>query len=128
MKKDQLLILLLSGILLLVISIPVGKGDESGSGREGVKETGVKGTARADQDGYVRELEERLAAALSQMSGVGDATVMITLKSSAEKVIEKDVETTDEEVTESDSQGGTRTTRNGNRAETTIYSGGDSSG
>lgn len=128
MKKDQLLILLLSGILLLVISIPVGKGDESGGGREGGKETGAKGTVRADQNGYVRELEERLAAALSQMSGVGDVTVMITLKSSAEKVIEKDVETADEEVTESDSQGGTRTTRNGNRAETTIYSGGDSSG
>ena len=57
MKKDQLLILLLSGILLLVISIPVGKGDESGGGREEGKETGAKGTARADQDGYVRELE-----------------------------------------------------------------------
>lgn len=55
-------------------------------------------------------------------------TVMITLKSSAEKVIEKDVETADEEVTESDSQGGTRTTRNKTRAEATIYSGGDSSG
>ena len=63
------MILLLSGILLLVISIPVGKGEESGGGREGGKETGAKGTVRADQNGYVRELEERLAAALSQMSG-----------------------------------------------------------
>ncbi len=45
------------------------------------------------------------------MAGVGDVTVMITLESSAEKVVEKDVEAEKETVTESDSQGGTRTTR-----------------
>jgi stage III sporulation protein AG len=62
------------------------------------------------------------------MSGVGEATVMITLSSSAEKVVEKDVETSNETVTESDSQGGSRTTKNGNRGETTIYNDKDSSG
>lgn len=80
------------------------------------------------QDVYLRNLENRLSSVLSQMSGVGDAAVMITLSSSAEKVVEKDVETSNETVTESDSQGGSRTTKNGNRGETTIYSDKDSAG
>ncbi len=37
-------------------------------------------------------MEEHLDEVLSQMAGVGEVTVMITLESSAEKVVEKDVE------------------------------------
>ena len=60
------------------------------------------------------------------MSGVGDVTVMITLKSSAEKVVEKDVAVTNEAVSESDSQGGARTTHNSTHGETTVYNDGSS--
>ena len=62
------------------------------------------------------------------MAGVGDVTVMITLQSSAEKVVEKDVEAQSETVTESDSQGGTRTTQNSSHGEATVYDGDGSQG
>ena len=51
---------------------------------------------------------------------------MITLSQSAEQVIEKDMEVSDNVVTESDSQGGTRSTNQSSRSETTIYDGEES--
>ncbi len=134
-KKDQLLILFLAGVLLLVISLPTDGRKKSSGGRTGgflqnenSQEENMEETMTGAQDIYLRNLENRLSYTLSQMSGVGEATVMITLSSSAEKVVEKDVETSNETVTESDSQGGSRTTKNGNRGETTIYNDKDSSG
>ena len=124
-KKDQLLLLFLAGVLLLVISLPT---DGSFLQNENSQEENMEETITGAQDIYLRNLENRLSYTLSQMSGVGEATVMITLSSSAEKVVEKDVETSNETVTESDSQGGSRTTKNGNRGETTIYNDKDSSG
>ena len=62
------------------------------------------------------------------MSGAGDVTVMITLKSSAEKVVEKDLSVANEAVSESDSQGGKRTTQNAEHGETTVYSDGGQTG
>lgn len=41
---------------------------------------------------------------LSQIEGAGEVKVMITLKSSAEKVLDKDTESDQETVTEEDSQ------------------------
>ncbi len=125
MKKDQILIIFLAGVLLLVISLPAGNRKKED------RETAVfrsEGEEAAGQDTYVRDLEKHLAGVLSQMDGVGEVTVMITLKSSAEKVVEKDMEITSESVTESDSQGGTRTTKNNNHGETTVYNDGGSSG
>lgn len=134
-KKDQLLILFLAGVLLLVISLPTDGRKKNSGGQTGgflqnenSQEENMEETVTGAQDIYLRNLENRLSSVLSQMSGVGDATVMITLSSSAEKVVEKDVETSNETVTESDSQGGSRTTKNGSRGETTIYNDKDSSG
>ncbi len=125
-KKDQLLIIFLAGILLLVISLPAGKK----SGRYG-EENGIRGSTPKEeysQDEYLYNLERRLERALSQMAGVGDVTVMITLKSSAEKVVEKDLDTAKEAVTESDSQGGARSTQNNSHRETTVYADGNTQG
>lgn len=57
---------------------------------------------------YTAYLEDRLNRTLSQIEGAGEVKVMITLKSSAEKVLDKDTESDQETVTEEDSQGGTR--------------------
>ncbi len=125
-KKDQLLIIFLVGILLLVISLPAGKK----SGRNG-EENGIRGSTPDEaysQDEYLYNLERRLESALSQMAGVGDVTVMITLKSSAEKVVEKDLDMAKEAVTESDSQGGARSTQNNSHRETTVYADGNTQG
>lgn len=122
MKKDQLLILILSGILLLVIALPTEKTQEQDS-KEQVNDQVAAGEFQSLQNGYATYMEKHLEEVLSQMEGVGEVTVMITLESTSEKVVEKDVETQNETVTESDSQGGTRTTQNSNFGETTVYDG-----
>lgn len=107
LKKDQLLILLLLGILLVVIAIPAGREDEvAGSGvlESGSGEGAAEGTAGSQAE-YVKYMEEKLADTLSQIEGAGEVTVMITLESSAERIVEKDETYEGETVTESDSQG-----------------------
>lgn len=127
LKKDQLLIVVLAGILLLVIALPTEKkGDGIGKAQTGLSLS--EGKARTSQNEYLYDLESRLQEALSQMSGVGDVAVMITLKSSAEKVVEKDLSVTNEAVSESDSQGGARTAQNAGHEETTVYNDGGQTG
>ena len=67
-------------------------------------------------------MEGHLEGVLSQMAGVGDVTVMITLKSSAEKVVEKDVEAQSETVTELTAREDA-TTQNSSHGEATVYDG-----
>ena len=105
LKKDQLLILLLAGILLMVIAVPAGKTKEHAS-------------SASDGNTY---LEDRLSRILSQIEGAGEVKVMITLKSSAEKVLDKDTESDQETVTEEDSQGGTRQSSKASKKENTVY-------
>ena len=57
-----------------------------------------EGGGEAAYGNYASYMEGHLEGVLSQMAGVGDVTVMITLKSSAEKVVEKDVEAQSETV------------------------------
>lgn len=76
----------------------------------------------SDNTQYAQYLEQKLEQILSEMEGAGKVMCMVTLSQSAEHVIEKDMEISDDVVTESDSQGGTRTTNQSLRSETTIYS------
>ena len=108
LKKDQLLILLLAGILLMVIAVPAGKTKEHAS-------------SASDEEAYTTYLEDRLSRILSQIEGAGEVKVMITLKSSAEKVLDKDTESDQETVTEEDSQGGTRQSSKASKKENTVY-------
>ena len=50
---------------------------------------------------------------------------MITLRSSSEKVVEKDAPSRSQRVEETDSQGGSRTTQENEREETTVYEEGE---
>lgn len=124
-KKDQLLIFLLSGILLLVIAIPVKteKEEKTGVSQEEDRKNGSLDAAGSSgaTDSYVRLQEERLREVLQKVEGVGKAEVMITLQTSAEKVVEKDIPSTWQDVEESDSGGGTRTTREESQTEETVY-------
>lgn len=129
-KKDRLLIAFLFGVLLLVIAIPVERVRERAETEEesvGGTENYGSGEAAPEQE-YAARMERQLEEVLSQMKGVGDVTVMITLKESAEKIVEKDTESTDESVSEEDSQGGVRKTNNSTRGEATVYCGESSGG
>lgn len=123
LRKDQLLILLLTGILLMVIAVPAGKKKENMSSASN-DNTGksVNGTsAGTDEEAYTAYLEDRLSRTLSQIEGAGEVKVMITLKSSVEKVLDKDTESDQETVTEEDSQGGTRQSSKTSKKENTVY-------
>ena len=119
LRKDQLLILLLTGILLMVIAVPAGKKKENmSSASNDNTEKSVNGTsAGTDEEAYTAYLEDRLSRTLSQIEGAGEVKVMITLKSSAEKVLDKDTESDQETVTE----GGTRQSSKTSKKENTVY-------
>lgn len=129
-RRDNLLILILGGILLFVIALPTGNGREDdadiGTRRTGAAETlsddgGTEAEALEFRD-YAAELEERLAEALADMDEVGQVRVMITLKSSSELVVEKETPVSRSMTTETDSQGGSRTVNTGETGDTVVYS------
>lgn len=117
-RKDHLLILFLAGVLLLVIALPTE--EKEGQRGEKLREEESE-TTDVPAEEYSMALERRLEELLSQIDGAGDVSVMVTLQSTAEKVVEKDTEENSETVTEKDSQGGNRTTRNTERREETVY-------
>lgn len=130
-KKNQLLVIFLIGLLLFVIVFPVpdsssitggtvseSAGEESGTGSGTASGTGGNS---GDADAYVRELEKRTEKALTRVEGVGEVTVMITLKSGEESVIEKDLSSSSQTTEEEDSAGGTRNTEDGTSESTSVY-------
>lgn len=84
-KKNQLVILLLFGILLVVIAMPTEKKEEKKAEENGKAEENF-------DESYERNTERRLERILKEAVGVGNVKVMITYKASSEKVVEKDRE------------------------------------
>lgn len=78
--KEKMPIILLLGILLVVISIPMGKG------KTGNTET-VKDTDEITELNYVEELETKLETLLRQTNGVGENCVMITVKNNGKEIL-----------------------------------------
>lgn len=123
MRKDQLLIFFLVGVLLLVIALPSGTKEKEKDPRHSeIDGEEAVGTQAEEQD-YARYLERRLEETLSQLDGAGNVRVMVTLQSSAQKIVEKDTQGERDAITEEDSQGGRRTSENTSHQETTVYEG-----
>ena len=78
-------------------------------------------TGEENPEHYQEYLEQKMAETLEQVEGVGKVSVMITLKSSEQKIIEKDEQNTSQAVTEEDSEGGVRSTADESYGETSIY-------
>lgn len=131
LRRDNLLMLLLAGVLLVVIALPTKKsGPEQQTDTAQSQADGLDSSARsrelrggdfADMEEYAACLEERLEYTLSQISGVGAVQVMITLRATQELVLEKDHQTQSSSTTEEDSQGGSRSISQINRSENTVY-------
>ncbi len=88
--KDQVLIFLLTGVLLLVIALPAAE-DGKPEGPADSGEIQEESEVLAQQEGS-RELENRLQELLCHVQGVGKTQVMITLKSDGKRIVEKDRE------------------------------------
>ncbi len=114
-KKENLFVLILVGVLLMVISLPVDKKKTT------MEEIAVETPKQETNQEQVEQLELRLEQILSKMDGVGKVQVMITLKSKGEKIVEKDMESSENTTEEMDSQGGERKTTDYNKKESTIF-------
>jgi stage III sporulation protein AG len=92
LKKSDWIVLALAGVLLLVIAMPTGENSEKEEIVEPV--VSAQSTEETEQT-YLLELEQRVAEALTQMEGVGEARVIITAADEGEHVVEKDLTVSD---------------------------------
>lgn len=95
----RLSLLAVAAIILIICSLPQSKssGLNSGSNSAQTQNAGNGSTTMVDSSGtalfsYEHELEARLEHILGEMEGVTSVDVMITLSSTAEKVLEKSVQ------------------------------------
>ena len=146
LKRDNLVILILIGILFLVIAWPIEDStktvktnemyelwdrsdDNIDKNKEQTEKLQMKDeknfsvTEGIYQENYVvSRLEQKLEDILSSMYGVGKVKVMITLISGGEKVIAKDIPMERNNIVENDSAGGNRNTNEMYSQEETVYS------
>lgn len=125
LQKDNLIILVLAGVLLVVLSFPVKKEKEEVQLNEQTElstEKTVNGEQRFQElYDYAEYLEEKLEGKLTNMKGVGSVKVMITLEASEELVVEKDEPITRDNTTETDSNGGNRVVYKIDSGQETVF-------
>lgn len=99
----------------------------AGQKEDGKTAEGIDGSqAAADAymgttQAYEEYLERRLKTALEQVEGVGKAEVVITLKSTGQKIVEKDQSSGVQSSSEEDHNGGTRESENHSSDRTSVY-------
>ncbi|MBE7719980.1 stage III sporulation protein AG [Lacrimispora indolis] len=137
MGKDKWLILLAVGMIILILTFPSGSGMAAKVERtaESKNQTALqKGIVTEPADGeaaaaagadrtYEEQLEARVKKILKTVDGVGQVEVMIVLKSSEEKVLRVDKDSSDSSTEEKDSSGGTRKNTSAELKESTILTG-----
>lgn len=119
----KLLIVLAAGILLVVLEVGDITGSKGGKGAGGGNTTDqvtADRTVAEDNDKYTERLEKQVEGVLSHVSGVGNTKVMLTMESTAEKVVLKDTPYETESVSENDNSGMTRNKESRKSEETTI--------
>lgn len=129
--RENLVVVVLTGVLLLVIAWPTGA-DEDDTDARGAGD--APGTQLASESGaetedaldrYCARQEQRLEEVLARVEGVGSVEVMLTVSASRETVVLKDTQSADSRTTEADAQGGTRTVAQNEISETTVSYGTD---
>lgn len=134
-SRENLLVLVLAGIPLFIIALPSGetgrKAEDTAEGKEenlklsGTEREGENTFKTAEEEAglsYVADMERRLTEVLEEMAEVGKVRVMITLKSSGELVVEKEMPVSRSMTTETDAQGGSRTVNTSQVGESVVYS------
>lgn len=140
LRKENLVVLILSGVLLFIIALPTesgkgGSGSDTGTaegenkiltlgelGGTGVNtESGETLITTGTDEKYAAVLEQKLTDILSDMADVGKVRVMITLKSSGELIVEKEEPVSRSATNENDSQGGSRIVNQVETGDTTVY-------
>lgn len=136
-NKEKVIFLFCSGLLLFVISLPGGKKADPGwknsaaevfadAGDENAADesAGTEAAAKVESVSYEEQLERRIRELLKSVDGVGEADVMVVLKSSEEKVWHVDKSSTSSVTEESGTDSGSsRVTREENQSESTVLDG-----
>lgn len=129
--KSRCLIVVLAGILLCLIAFPSGQNDTKSGISNIVSDTidnhsteesnAGPSESAYESDPYEVYWEKRLENALRYVDGVGQVRVLITLKESAYKIVEKDGPEEFTDTQEADSDGGSRTVSESRLEKSTVY-------
>ena len=115
LKRSDWLILVLAGILILIIALPTDTKEKKQAEKSNISKE--NNTMEASKD----EIERKLEDILEKIDGAGDVKVMITYQDSGTQVVEKDKNTSENSLEESDSTGGVRSTKEQQLQESTVY-------
>ncbi|MDE6761237.1 MAG: hypothetical protein K2J90_11255 [Lachnospiraceae bacterium] len=90
-KKEKAVILFLAGIFFLLAATPVSSlSGKKSKQKETEKITSEKQEVKNEKnDAYIEALENKLEQTIEGMEGAGKVLVMITLKDSGEKILDK---------------------------------------
>lgn len=83
----------------------------------------ISGTQEDEERRYEKEMEQRVKDILKNVDGVGEVDVMLTLKSSKEKVLHVDRDRSRSTTEEKDSAGGTRKSQTEEMKESSLTTG-----
>ncbi|MDD7209457.1 MAG: stage III sporulation protein AG [Lachnospiraceae bacterium] len=114
---EKIILLAAAGVLLLVINFSDWKTaavKKEGNSKESVEDN-------RGNDAYVESLENKLVHILESVDGVGKVKVMVTLKSSKESVLNKDL-SEESDTQEEKSEGTSKKDYNHKKEEETILS------
>ncbi|MCI6432431.1 MAG: stage III sporulation protein AG [Oliverpabstia sp.] len=120
MKREQWIVCGLAGLLLLVIATPVKKTDSGENSDEKADRLDISGVEQQVTD-IRREYEQQLTEALSQVEGVGEVKVTVTMESTGKKIVEKDNPQDEQTSSQKDSEGSESNTQSSSTQETTVY-------
>ena len=115
-NKNNLIVIVLIGVLLIIIGLPTGQKDSQDQEEKSVDVA----SENTSLEVYVSQQEARLEKILSKIQGAGEVKVMITAKASKELVVEKDLTTNSISTAES-SGDGTKRQEELNTEESTLY-------
>ena len=140
--KEKWMLLLVCGLILLILSFPpgskkdkeeeagapVGQGQRVPEAKEGDSDSQtaagkISGTQEDEERRYEKEMEQRVKDILKNVDGVGEVDVMLTLKSSKEKVLHVDRDRSRSTTEEKDSAGGTRKSQTEEMKESSLTTG-----
>ena len=117
LKRSDWLISVLAGILILIIALPTDTKEKKQAEKSKENISKENNTMEASKD----EIERKLEDILEKIDGAGDVKVMITYQDSGTQVVEKDKNTSENSLEESDSTGGVRSTKEQQLQESTVY-------
>lgn len=129
-KPANLVMLLIAGVLLLLTSFPNLFSSKSLQNEKNTPEKNnqtIKSSSDIKKEDetevYSEDLEKKLKKFLSNVAGIGDVEVMVTLKGSKERIVLKDSPFTQESMNEVDGEGGNRVSSSVRNEESTVMVG-----